>query len=73
MSERYITRARIIAVEERFDSLWVSGTGPDAIFKDRSRGWFLVTTVGTFGFGNEKPEQLKAGQMVQITFQAIDA
>ena len=70
MAEKYTTKARITLLEERSDHRWISGTGADAIFEDRSRGWFLVTTAGTFCFGKDKPEQLKAGEMVEITFQA---
>ena len=73
MPTKYTVSVKIIGLEERFDRAWVSGKGAECVFEDRSRGWFLITTVGTFGFGQDKPEELKAGKIVQITFEAMEA
>jgi hypothetical protein len=72
MTIQYVATTRIIKVEERFDTLWVSGKGADTIFNEKSKGWFLMTSAGTFCFGTKCPVDLKPGSTIEITFQRIE-
>ena len=72
MAEKYVCWTKITGIEERFDRLWISGVGAEAIFENRASGWFVTTTDGTFGFGLDKPDDLKPGLIVEISFQAIE-
>lgn len=64
---------KITKIEESFETVHVSGTGPLAVFEKRSLGWF-VTFEGSYEslfFGDEKPK-LSVGKNVKITFQEIE-
>ena len=72
MTIQYVTTARILNVEERYDRLWISGKGAEAVFDEKSKGWFLVTSSGTFCFGAKCPVDLKPGSTIELTFQRIE-
>ena len=72
MTTQYVATTRVISVEKRYDKFWVSGVGPDSTFDERSKGWFLTTTSGTFCFGAKCPVDLKPGSTIDLTFQRIE-
>ena len=72
MTTQYVTTTQVLSLEERHDRLWVSGKGAEAKFDEKSKGWFLVTTSGTFCFGAKCPVDLKPGSTIELTFQRIE-
>lgn len=66
-----VTRMKVLKVEERFRKRWVSGAGPDAVFREESLGWFVVADGGTMSVGPEEPEFM-AGDVVRLSIGKID-
>lgn len=68
MAIKYIFRAIVLKVEERFNKAHVSGSGPDALFNDISIGWW-VTLSGSRNaqFFGMAPIDLKVGDAVETT------
>ena len=72
INERFIIHTSVIAIEERKDHKYVSGFGPDTVFADVSRGYF-VTLEGSYeslGVGMEKPD-LRVGDKMKITIEKV--
>lgn len=67
-------KVRTIAkiVEERFESKHVTGYGNTAVFKNVSRGWFIVLDgwPSALWLGNEKPA-ISSGDQVEITIARV--
>lgn len=62
----------VVKVWEQHDRVHVTGTGPSAVFREVSRGWF-VQFQGSYEalfFGREIPE-LEEGDFVKISFEKI--
>lgn len=53
-----IPNIKVLKVEERKTSLWVGGVGSDAVFKEKSLGWFvqLEGSYESLYLGQEKPD-----------------
>lgn len=66
---RYKATAKVVAVEQRFDKLYVSGSDHGAIYREVFKGWFLRTDCGTHSFGSIEPEDIKVGDMLEVTYQ----
>ena len=66
-----VTRMKVLKVEERFRRRWVSGAGPDAVFREESLGWFVIMDGGTMSMGSEEP-QFAAGDVVRLSIGKID-
>jgi len=67
---RYVTHSVVRGVDERFTQEWIVGVGKEAVFRQRSLGWFLYLG-GSFEaiyVGAEKPE-FNVGDQVKITFE----
>lgn len=65
--------SHVHAVEEKFNKLWVCGVGENAVFKDVSRGWFVLYTNSWewLYIGTEKPS-FKVGDRVKITQEKVE-
>jgi hypothetical protein len=70
---RYIIRTRVQAVEERFNTRYVSGHGKDAVFESVSLGWFALFdgSQELLFLGVDQPE-LKRGDAVKITIETVN-
>lgn len=74
---RYAVWTKVVRVEERFKTEYVSGSGADVVNRQRSLGWF-VQFLGSYEMlflGLEKPDGLETGDTVKITVekQPVDA
>lgn len=63
-----IPSVKVLKIEERKTSIWKSGVGSDAVFEDKSLGFFaqFEGSYESLFLGHEKPN-LKAGDTVDIT------
>jgi hypothetical protein len=72
MSEtRYVVKTKVICVEERFKTVYVSGSGANVVNRQNSLGWF-VQFEGSYEMlfvGHEEPVGLKKGDAVRITVE----
>lgn len=70
MTTRYVTKTTITRVFEHTKKIHVGGFGNDAVFEDRSAGWY-ITMRGSYEalhVGAERPE-LAPGDPVKITVE----
>ena len=67
---RYIIHSKVEAVEEIKGKKHISGVGPDAIFEEHSKGWFVYLrgSYEAIYVGATKPA-LAAGDAVEISIQ----
>lgn len=68
---RYAINTKVVRVEERFTTEYVSGSGVDVVNRQRSLGWF-VQFEGSYEMlflGHEKPDGLATGDAVKITVE----
>lgn len=71
MKNRYIWNATVRRIEERKMQVWLSGTGDNVQFEERSTGWWLTidnVSPTSFCLGAEKPS-CKIGDNVKITLE----
>lgn len=63
----YVIRTKVLEVKEVFRKEHVSGAGPDAVFHDVSRGWFVLLedSYEALHVGFEKPG-LVPGDPIEI-------
>lgn len=62
----------IISLEERHRDRWVTGVGPDALFKSYTLGWFVVFQGSREALyvGETKPAWQR-GDQVKIIFEKV--
>jgi len=67
LSVSYVIRTTVLEVKEVFRKEHVSGAGPEAVFRDVSRGWFLLLedSYEAIHVGHEKPG-LAPGDQIEI-------
>lgn len=67
---RYVIPTKIVDVEEHFVPTYISGIGADALFENRSKGWFIYLegSYEAIHVGKDKPELVK-GDRVKITIE----
>lgn len=67
---RYIINTKVANIEEEFVPTYISGIGKDALFENRSKGWFAYFegSYEAIHVGAEKPELAK-GDRVRITIE----
>lgn len=71
--ERFVINSKVADVKEEFQPCWISGFGKDAVFENRSRGWFIYLegSYEALHVGKEKPE-LQKGDRIKITLEKVD-
>ena len=72
---RYVVNTKVIRVEERFKTEYVSSSGKDVVTNQRSLGWF-VQFEGSYEMlflGHEEPVSLVKGDAVRISVEKIPA
>lgn len=69
----YVIYTKIVEVEEHFVPAYISGFGAEAVFENRSKGWFLYLegSYEALHVGKEKPE-LQKGDRIKITLEKVD-
>lgn len=70
---RYVIPTKVVAVEERFKDVYVSGFGDKAVFERRSLGHFafLRGSYEALHVGYEKPD-LKPGDEIKISIEKVE-
>ena len=69
---RYVINSEVNTVEEHKVPCYISGIGPDAIFTEKSLGWFvyLKGSHEALHLGPERPTLAK-GDKVKITVEKV--
>lgn len=69
----HVIYTKVCEVEEEFQPCYISGIGKDAIFENRSKGWFvyLEGSYEALLVGKEKPD-LQKGDRIKITLEKVD-
>ena len=80
-----VFRARIKVLEERKEKIWVSGQGDNAVFREESRGWWVIfhgwpaamcivePVAGPDGVTADKPDDLEVGAVVELRMQRVSS
>lgn len=70
---RYVINTKVVKVEEKFDTIHVSGFGANVVQRQESKGWFvyLQGSYEALHLGYEKPA-FAHGDAVRITFEKMD-
>jgi hypothetical protein len=58
----------VTKVEERFTSVYVSGIGKEAIFQNKSIGWWITLSSGISLYVGEDSAGFKERDKIQLTF-----
>lgn len=68
----YLIHTTVVEVNEIFRKEHVRGAGPEAEFRDVSRGWFAILegSYEALHLGMEKPE-LKAGDKIELRIRKV--
>lgn len=68
-----IPAVKAVKVQEKIEQVHVSGVGPDTVFKEVSRGWFMYLVGSWEGLyvGEVKPA-FAHGDTVRITFEKVE-
>lgn len=69
---RYVTYSKVLDVAQRVTKQWKYGAGDDAIFEEKSLGYYALFE-GSFEaihLGHEPPT-LRVGDRVKITFEKV--
>lgn len=68
-----IVRTTCKNIEQRFQKLWVSGLGQEAVFRQEDLGWWMTLT-GSYEsvyVGHEKPDGINSGDEIEISFKKV--
>lgn len=71
---RYVINAKVVRLEERHKTLYVSGSGDGIVTRQQSLGWF-VQFEGSYEMlfiGHDEPVGLSKGDAVHISIEKID-
>lgn len=72
MKIKLVSYATVMVIEERIAKKHVRGAGANAVFKERSEGFYAKFTEwpGSAFLGNENPG-LQAGDRIKITVEKV--
>ena len=60
--------AKIVSVEEKFERQYVSGFGPESVFRQVSRGWFVLLEGSNEAIfiSKNRPDYARVGDTVTV-------
>lgn len=64
-------KTKIKAIRKEYDKVHVSGIGPEAVFSERFKGYYVAFegSCEAIYFGDEMPPTWAVGDVIKITFQ----